>query len=303
MVGLLGRRQRVRVGFADRVFYVSIALFLSICFIVVVLPLANVLSYSLSSANAVARGVVWLVPVDFNLVSYQRIIADGQMLRGMYNSLFYTVVGTILNVTLTIMAAYPLARKTFYGRKLITILLAFTLLFSGGIVPRFLLVRSLGMVDTRWAMILPEAVLVWYVIIARTFLQNTIPQELYDAAEIDGASDVRIIMSVVVPLSGPIVAVLSLFYAVVHWNRYFDALIFLKSEHLWNLQLVLRNIIMSAARLIGQEQDIGNALLIQEQTEVMKYAVIVFAAVPIMLLYPFVQRYFIKGIMIGSLKG
>ena len=303
MVGLLGRRQRVRVGFADRVFYVSIALFLSICFIVVVLPLANVLSYSLSSANAVARGVVWLLPVDFNLVSYQRIIADGQMLRGMYNSLFYTVVGTILNVTLTIMAAYPLARKTFYGRKLITILLAFTLLFSGGIVPRFLLVRSLGMVDTRWAMILPEAVLVWYVIIARTFLQNTIPQELYDAAEIDGASDVRIIMSVVVPLSGPIVAVLSLFYTVVHWNRYFDALIFLKSEHLWNLQLVLRNIIMSAARLIGQEQDIGNALLIQEQTEVMKYAVIVFAAVPIMLLYPFVQRYFIKGIMIGSLKG
>ena len=303
MVGLLGRRQRVRVGFADRVFYVSIALFLSICFIVVVLPLANVLSYSLSSANAVARGVVWLLPVDFNLVSYQRIIADGQMLRGMYNSLFYTVVGTILNLTLTIMAAYPLARKTFYGRKLITILLAFTLLFSGGIVPRFLLVRSLGMVDTRWAMILPEAVLVWYVIIARTFLQNTIPQELYDAAEIDGASDVRIIMSSVVPLSGPIVAVLSLFYAVVHWNRYFDALIFLKSEHLWNLQLVLRNIIMSAARLIGQEQDIGNALLIQEQTEVMKYAVIVFAAVPIMLLYPFVQRYFIKGIMISSLKG
>ena len=303
MVGLLGRRQRVRVGFADRVFYVSIALFLSICFIVVVLPLANVLSYSLSSANAVARGVVWLLPVDFNLVSYQRIIADGQMLRGMYNSLFYTVVGTILNLTLTIMAAYPLARKTFYGRKLITILLAFTLLFSGGIVPRFLLVRSLGMVDTRWAMILPEAVLVWYVIIARTFLQNTIPQELYDAAEIDGASDVRIIMSSVVPLSGPIVAVLSLFYAVVHWNRYFDALIFLKSEHLWNLQLVLRNIIMSAARLIGQEQDIGNALLIQEQTEVMKYAVIVFAAVPIMLLYPFVQRYFIKGFMISSLKG
>ena len=303
MVGLLGRRQRVRVGFVDRVFYVTIALFLIACFVVVILPLANVLSYSLSSATAVARGVVWLVPVEFTLGSYQRIIEDGQMLRGMYNSLFYTVAGTILNVTLTIMAAYPLARKTFYGRKLITIVLAFTLLFSGGIVPRFLLVKSLGMVDTRWAMILPEAVLVWYVIIARTFLQNTIPQELYDAAEIDGASDVRIIVSVVVPLSGPIVAVLSLFYAVVHWNRYFDALIFLKSEHLWNLQLMLRNIIMSAARLIGQEQDIGNAMLIQEQTEVMKYAVIVFATVPIMLLYPFVQRYFIKGIMIGSLKG
>lgn len=303
MVGLLARRQRVRIGLADRVFYLAIALFLLTCFVVVVLPLANVVSNSLSSATAVARGVVWLYPVEFTLGSYQRIINDGQMLRGMYNSLFYTTVGTILNVTLTIMAAYPLARKTFYGRKLITIILAFTLLFSGGIVPRFLLVKSLGMVDTRWAMILPEAVLVWYVIIARTFLQNTIPQELYDAAEIDGASDVRIIMRVVVPLSGPIVAVLSLFYAVVHWNRYFDALIFLKSEHLWNLQLVLRNVIMSAARLIGQEQDIGNAMLIQEQTEVMKYAVIVFASVPVMLLYPFVQRYFIKGIMIGSLKG
>ena len=303
MVGLLGRRQRVRAGFTDRVFYLVIGLFLLVCLVVVILPLANVLSNSLSSATAVARGVVWLVPVEFTLGSYQRILEDGQMLRGMYNSLFYTTVGTVLNVTLTIMAAYPLARKTFYGRKLITIILAFTLLFSGGIVPRFLMVKSLGMVDTRWAMILPEAVLVWYVIIARTFLQNTIPQELYDAAEIDGASDVRIILSVVVPLSGPIVAVLSLFYAVVHWNRYFDALIFLKSEHLWNLQLVLRNIIMSAARLIGEEQDIGNAMLIQEQIEVMKYAVIVFAAVPIMLLYPFVQRYFIKGIMIGSLKG
>jgi len=303
VVGLSGRRRRVRVGITDRVFYLVIGLFLLICLVVVILPLANVLSNSLSSATAVARGVVWLVPVEFTLGSYLRIIEDGQMLRGMYNSLFYTTVGTILNVTLTIMAAYPLARKTFYGRKLITIILAFTLLFSGGIVPRFLMVKSLGMVDTRWAMILPEAVLVWYVIIARTFLQNTIPQELYDAAEIDGASDVRIITSVVVPLSGPIVAVLSLFYAVVHWNRYFDALIFLKSEHLWNLQLVLRNIIMSAARLIGEEQDIGNAMLIQEQIEVMKYAVIVFAAVPIMLLYPFVQRYFIKGIMIGSLKG
>ena len=303
MVGLLARRQRVRIGLTDRVFYVAIGLFLLTCFVIVLLPLANVVSNSLSSATAVARGVVWLYPVEFTLNSYQRIIQDGQMLRGMYNSLFYTTAGTILNVTLTIMAAYPLARKTFYGRKLITIILAFTLLFSGGIVPRFLLVKSLGMVDTRWAMILPEAVLVWYVIIARTFLQNTIPQELYDAAEIDGASDVRIILSVVVPLSGPIVAVLSLFYAVVHWNRYFDALIFLKSEHLWNLQLVLRNIIMSAARLIGQEQDIGNAMLIQEQTEVMKYAVIVFAAVPVMLLYPFVQRYFVKGIMIGSLKG
>ena len=303
MVGLSGRRRRVRVGITDRVFYLVIGLFLLICLVVVILPLANVLSNSLSSATAVARGVVWLVPVEFTLGSYLRIIEDGQMLRGMYNSLFYTTVGTILNVTLTIMAAYPLARKTFYGRKLITIILAFTLLFSGGIVPRFLMVKSLGMVDTRWAMILPEAVLVWYVIIARTFLQNTIPQELYDAAEIDGASDVRIITRVVVPLSGPIVAVLSLFYAVVHWNRYFDALIFLKSEHLWNLQLVLRNIIMSAARLIGEEQDIGNAMLIQEQIEVMKYAVIVFAAVPIMLLYPFVQRYFIKGIMIGSLKG
>ena len=303
MVGVTGRRRRVRVGFTDRVFYLIIGLFLLVCLVVVILPLANVLSNSLSSATAVARGVVWLVPVEFTLGSYQRILEDGQMLRGMYNSLFYTTVGTILNVTLTIMAAYPLARKTFYGRKLITIILAFTLLFSGGIVPRYLMVKSLGMVDTRWAMILPEAVLVWYVIIARTFLQNTIPQELYDAAEIDGASDVRIITSVVVPLSGPIVAVLSLFYAVVHWNRYFDALIFLKSEHLWNLQLVLRNIIMSAARLIGEEQDIGNAMLIQEQIEVMKYAVIVFAAVPIMLLYPFVQRYFIKGIMIGSLKG
>ncbi len=297
------RASTVRLSASDRAFYVTITVFLLFCFAVVAYPLINVVSRSLSSPQAVAYGQVWFLPREFTLFAYERIIADGMIIQGFLNSIFYAGFGTLLNVTLTIMAAYPLARRTFYGRNAIMFFFAFTMLFAGGMIPRYLVVRSLGLVNTRWAMILPEAIIVWFTIIARTFFQSTIPEEMYEAAEIDGASDVRIIWMVVVPLSVPIIAVLSLFYAVSHWNRYFDALIFLRSQSLWNLQLVLRNIIMSANRLLDQEQDIGAAMATQERVEVIKYAVIVFAAMPVMILYPFVQRYFIKGIMIGSIKG
>ena len=262
----------------------------------VLLPLMNVVSYSLSSPTAVAYGRVWLFPVEFTLFAYKQIMEDGSLITGFFNSIFYASVGTVLNIVLTIMAAYPLARKTFYGRNAFTIFFAFTMLFSGGMIPRFLLMKSLGLYNTRLALLLPEAIIIWYMILARTFFQTTIPTELYESAEIDGASDVKIILRVVVPLSGPIVAVLSLFYAVGHWNRYFDALIFLKSPGLFNIQLVLRNIMMAANAILERTMDLGNAMRAAEIVEVFKYAVIVFSALSVLLMYPFIQRYFIKAL-------
>lgn len=296
-------RRKVRLHSADKMFYLTITVFLCLAFLAVVFPLMNVVGHSLSSPEAVARGQVWFFPVDFTTFAYEQIIVNKQLMTGFYNSLIYASFGTMLNIFLTVLAAYPLSRKDFFGRHAITIFFAFTMLFNGGMIPRYLIVKSLGLIDTRWAMILPEAIMVWYVIIARTFFQHTIPEDLYDAAEIDGASDLNIMAKVVVPLSGPIMAVLALFYAVGHWNRYFDALIFLRSDDLWNLQLVLRNVIMSAAATLDQERDLGSAMRAQERVEVLKYAVIVFAALPVMLLYPFIQRYFVKGVMIGSIKG
>lgn len=303
MVAIRRTRRRVRLSLSDKIFYLIITVFLSFCFLVVLLPLMNVVSYSVSSPTMVAYGRVWLFPREFTLFAYEMILQDGSLITGFFNSLFYAGVGTVLNIVLTIMAAYPLARKTFYGRNAITIFFAFTMLFSGGMIPRFLLVKSLGLYNSRLALILPEAIIIWYMILARTFFQSTIPTELYESAEIDGASDVRIILNVVVPLSGPIVAVLSLFYAVGHWNRYFDALIFLKSPGLFNIQLVLRNIMMAANAILEQTMDLGNAMRAAETVEVFKYAVIVFSALPVLLLYPFIQRYFVKGVMIGSIKG
>ena len=296
------RSTSIRLSRTDRSFYIVNTVFLVFAFLVVLLPLMNVVAHSLSSPEAVARGRVWLFPVEVTGFAYEQIMESRQIITGHYNSLIYASVGTALNVVLTVMAAYPLSRKGFFGRNAITFFFAFTMFFNGGMIPRYLIVKSLGLIDSRWAMILPEAVIIWFVIIARTFFQNTIPDDLYDAAEIDGASDLRIMFRVVIPLSGPIVAVLCLFYAVGHWNRYFDALIFLKSEDLWNLQLVLRNVMHSAAATLDQG-NIGAALRAQERIEVIKYAVIVFAALPVMILYPFVQRYFVKGVMIGSIKG
>ncbi|MCD4761056.1 carbohydrate ABC transporter permease, partial [bacterium] len=186
------KKRTVRLSTSDRVFYFCITGFLLFCFIIVLFPLLNVVSYSLSSPNAVAYKNIWLFPKDFTLFAYKAIIDDGQILLGFGNSIFYTVFGTCINIVLTIMAAYPLSRKTFYGRNFITFFFAFTMLFSGGMIPRYLLVQSLGMIDTRWALLLPQSIIVLNMILARTFFQNTIPDELYEMAELEGASDTRV---------------------------------------------------------------------------------------------------------------
>lgn len=284
------RTKNIKFSTSDKVFYVINHTFLFFCLLVVTFPLMNVVAQSLSSADAVITGKVFLWPVDFSLEAYRRIITNADLVNGFANLLFYTIVGTAVNVILTVMAGYPLSKKDFYGRRVIIGAFVFTMMFSGGLIPSYLLVKALGLYNTRWALIIPGAMSVWNVMIARTFFQNTIPDELCESAEIDGASDLKILLSIILPLSKPVIAVLTLFYAVDHWNSYFTGLIYLTKKELLPLQVVLRNILANAqimqemANIIDEEQTRTLALV-----EVLKYAVIGFASLPVLLLYPFIR--------------
>ena len=229
-------------------------------------------------------------------------LGNPQILLGYRNSLFYAVAGSLISVTLTVMLAYPLSRPSFWGRGAIMLFLIFTLLFSGGLIPTYLVVQKLGMLDTRWAMLIPNAIAVWQVIIARTFFQSTIPEELVEASALDGCSDLRFLWSVVLPLSKPILAVLVLMYAVSQWNAYFDALIYLKSPELYPLQLVLRSILILNTTTSGT-MEASDMIERRQLADLLKYSLIVVASLPVLLIYPFVQRYFVKGMLIGSVKG
>jgi putative aldouronate transport system permease protein len=287
----------------DRIFSIVVNTFLFISLAVVLYPLLYIISCSLSEPQAVMARKVWLFPVNFDLVSYKAVFTNKQIGTGYMNSLYYMVTGTIISVMLTMLIAYPLSRKEFYGRKLVTKFILFTMLFTGGIIPLYLVVRQLGIYDTRLSIILPNAITVWNVIIARTFLQENISDELYEAAEIDGCSDIRFLFTFVFPLSGAIVAVLALFYAVGQWNKYFDALLYLQDQALYPLQIVLRNILIINRNTPSMTTDVEAAIRSQGLSETIRYAVIVVASLPLLVIYPFVQKFFVKGVMIGSVKG
>jgi len=293
----------IRESQGDRLFMFGIYLFLTVVLLIVLLPLLYIFSSSFSSPQAVVSGKVWLFPVDFTLEGYKAVFRNPQILIGYGNSIFYAVVGTLVNVILTVMLAYPLSRKTLYGRHLVMILLVITMLFDGGLVPFYLVVKNLHLLDTRWAMILPGALAVFQVIVARTFFQTTIPDELAEAAELDGCGDIRFMTRIVLPLSKPILAVMTLMYAVGHWNAYFDALIFLRSAELFPLQIVLRNILILNTIDPSMVSDVDQLLAQQGLKDLLKYSLIVVASAPVMIIYPFVQKHFVKGVMIGSLKG
>ncbi|MEH7272933.1 carbohydrate ABC transporter permease [Neobacillus vireti] len=286
----------------DRLFTIVNYSVLSLLLVVFLYPLIYIVSASFSSTEAVLSGKVWLWPVDFSLEGYKAVFDYKLIWTGYANSLFYTVVGTLINIVMTILAAYPLSRDEFYGRKFFMLLFLFTMIFSGGLIPNYLLVKELGMLDTRWAMIIPGAMSVFNVIITRTYFKSTIPKELQEAAKIDGCSDFRFLWSIVLPLSGPIIAVMTLFYAVGHWNSFFNALIYLRDQDLFPLQLILNNILVQNQidpQLLGDmEQQAAKAGL----SELLKYSLIVVASVPVLIIYPFVQKHFVKGVMIGSLK-
>lgn len=298
-------RSMTKILAGDRAFNVISFIILTLTLIIVFYPLYFLVIASISSPDAVYSGQVWLLPKDTTFEGYRRIFADDSILIGYRNSAIYTTVGTAISVALTLTAGYALSRKDLVGRNLFMLFFVITMFFDGGLIPRYLLVRDLGMMNTIWAMVLPNAVGVWNLIIARTFFQITIPDELREAASIDGASNIQFFIRVVLPLSTPIVAVMVLIHAVGNWNAFFDALIFITREDMYPLQLVLRNILTqsdvtaNAAMLTGVTSYADQ----QRVTELIKYGMIIVASVPLIILYPFLQRYFVKGMMIGAIKG
>ncbi|QOR72883.1 carbohydrate ABC transporter permease [Ruania alkalisoli] len=294
------RPRRVRETPVDRIFLVGVYILLTTFLIVVLLPLWYILVSSFSSPAAVSAGEVFLWPVDFTLRGYEVVFTNSTILTGFANSAFYTVAGTAISVTLTVMLAYPLSRADFVGRKFLTGAVVFTMLFAGGLIPTYLVVQSMGMLDTRWALLIPKAVAVWPAILAITYFRTAIPDELREAGEIDGASDLRILWKVVLPLSAPMLAVIALMYAIVQWNSYFDALIYLRDDSLYPLQLVLRNILILNT---DAGADVTAAIERQQLASLLKYSLIVVSTVPMMLIYPFVARYFTRGLLLGAVKG
>ncbi|MCB0047999.1 MAG: carbohydrate ABC transporter permease [Caldilinea sp.] len=296
------RSLKIRESIGDRIFLFFVYLFLFFVLLIVLYPLIYVVSSSFSSPAAVSSGKVWLYPVDFSLRGYQVAFGNPQIITGYANSLYYTIFGTLISVTLTVLVAYPLSRRTLFGRDAIMIFIVFTMIFYGGLIPTYLVVKNLGMIDTRWALLIPQAIAAWQVIIARTFFQVSIPEELAEAAELDGCSDLRFLWSVVLPLSKPILAVLVLMYAVGQWNAYFDALLYLKSAALHPLQLVLRSILILNTTTSGS-MEASVMVERQQMADLLKYSLIVVGSLPVLLIYPFAQRYFVKGMLIGSVKG
>jgi multiple sugar transport system permease protein/putative aldouronate transport system permease protein len=269
----------------------------------VLYPLIYIVSASFSDPVAVTSGRVWLWPVQPTLRGYEAIFKHRLLMTGFANSILYTVIGTLISVVLNILAAYPLSRADLPGRGVITFVFFFTTLFSGGLIPTYLVVRDLGMINTRWAMLIPGALGVWNVLIMRTYFQANIPRELYEAAQLDGCDDFTYLGRVVLPLSGPIIAVVALFYAVGYWNTYFNALIYLSDKNLWPLQLVLRDILVQNNINPQMLTDVRELILRQNLRESLKYSLIVVATLPVLLVYPFVQKHFVRGILLGSVKG
>ena len=288
----------------DRIFLVGVKIMLWIALIVVTVPLIYIVANSFSSASAVSGGRVLLWPIEPSLKAYKVAFGDPQIMQGYLNSFIYAIGGTLISVTLTIAIAYPLSRRTFFGRNVIMSVLIFTMLFSGGLIPTYLVVQDLGMLNTRWAMVIPSAIGVWQVIIARTFFRSTIPDELYEAATIDGAGDLRFLWSIVLPRSKPVIAVIALMYAIFQWNSYFDALVYLKDPSLYPLQIVLRNVLILNTVAGGStSQNLAQQLDQQQLANVLKYALIVISSLPVLIIYPFVARHFTKGVMVGAVKG
>lgn len=269
----------------------------------VLYPLYLVVIASVSDPNAVGTGQVWLVPVDFNLDGYKRIFEDGSIWRGYANTIFYTVIGTTLNVVVTMMVAFTLSRKEFKPRKVLMGYLLITMYFSGGMIPTYLTVQSLHLDNTRLIMIIMGAVNVFNVIIARNFIESNIPDELFEAANIDGCSYFKFFTRFVLPLSKAGIAVLVLYYGVSHWNEYMNALIYLRDEKLYSLQLILREILVANQMKEGMVADINSVLARAKVAELIKYGVIVVSSLPMLILYPFLQKYFVQGVMLGSVKG
>lgn len=295
--------RKMKISKEDIIFDTINYILLSCVLIIVLYPLYFIVIASISDPTAVSNGQLKFLPIDITFEGYKRIFQDRLILSGYKNTIKYTVVGTTINIFLTMMTAYPLSRKDFSGRKALMIFLMITMYFNGGLIPTYLIVKHLGLINNWLIMVLKGAVSVYNIIIARSFLQSSIPEELYEAAVIDGCSHIKFFTRVVLPLSKAIIAVLVLFYGIVHWNEFFTALIYLRDEKLYPLQLILRSILLENQMqdaMMNNIDDINNQQYI---ADLIKYGMIIVASLPLLILYPFLQKYFVKGVMIGSVKG
>ncbi|NLF19811.1 MAG: carbohydrate ABC transporter permease [Clostridiaceae bacterium] len=287
----------------DKIFYIFVFLLLTVFFLLVLYPVIFVLSASFSSGAAVQSGKVLLLPVEPNIQGYKIVFNTPSIWRGFANSLFYTVSATLAGVSMTMITAYGMSRRDLPGRNAIMMYFVFTMFFSGGMITSFLLIQSLGLINTRLAMIIPGMLSVYNMIIARTFIQNSIPEDVLEASKIDGCSDIGYFFRIVLPLSKAIMAVLVLFIGVYHWNAYFNAMLYLHEKKLYPITLALKEILLSSQIDPATVQDPELQAQIAKSADIIKYALIVVSMVPILIIYPSIQKYFVKGVMIGSVKG
>lgn len=296
-------KRKIKLCREDKIYYAVSEIALTIFLIIVTYPIIYIISSSFSSGTAVSTGKVILWPVEFCLDGYKAVMQNRDIITGYLNTIFYTVVGTFFNVVMTLIVAYPLSRKDLPGKNFFAFLFSFTMMFSGGIIPSYLLMKDLNILNTRWAMILPGAISVYNMLVVKSFMQSSIPVELLEAAKIDGCSDWKYFYKIVLPLSTATIAVITLFYAVAHWNSYFNALMYLDDRNLVPLQIVLREILIN--NMMDAEMVVDPELLQAKQgmSDLLKYSLIVVSSLPIIAIYPFVQKHFVKGVMVGSVKG
>ena len=293
---------------ADKIFLVFVYFFLAMALLIVLYPLIYIVSASISNPHLVNSGEMWLLPKGVTFEGYRTLLGNSSIWRGYLNTIYYTVLGTSINLLVTLPCAYALSRDDFYGRRAFTNFMLVTMFLSGGLIPSYLLIRSLGMLNTVWALVIPGAVYVYNVVVTRTFFQTTIPREMEEAAIVDGCSDFRLFMQIVLPLSTPIIAVMALFYGVGHWNSFFSALIYLSDKSMYPLQMILREILilqdMSSNTVSNVTSEMASMLYSKQQlAEVIKYGVMIVSSLPVIIVYPFLQKYFVKGMMVGSIKG
>jgi putative aldouronate transport system permease protein len=290
----------------DRIFDGINLLIICTFLLIIIYPLYWVLIASVSEPNAANNGEVFFVPVQFNVSGYRKLIDTPTIWRSYGNTIMFTIVGTALNVVVTLCGGYALSRPNLPLRGVVMKLLIFTMFFNGGLIPMYMLVSNLGLNNTMWAVLLPSTLSVYNMTIARAFFQSSIPDGIIEAAHIDGCGNLRAFFRVVLPVSPAIISVLVLFHVVFRWNEYFNAMIYLTDARKFTLQLILREILVSsasaAADLAGRE-DSKQLMEMQRQAQLIKYSSIIVSTVPMLIVYPFLQKYFVKGIMVGALKG
>lgn len=301
------KKKKIKRSRSDVIFDTVIFIVLTFILILVAYPLYFIIISSFSSPDKVASGQVIFYPKGFNINGYKEVFKNSQVVRGFGNSLIYTTVGTCINLLLTIPTAYALSRKKFHGKNFVTVFYMITMFIGGGMIPTYLVVQKMGMLDTMWALVIPGAISVYNMIVARTFFQQNISEELYEAAELDGCGHGKFFFSIALPLSKAIIAIMVLYYGVGHWNSYFSSLLYMQTESKYPLQLVLRSILVQNEAQLNQTITSAaqqEAMLARrELTELMKYSLIIISSIPVLVLYPFIQKHFTKGVMLGSVKG